>query len=225
MRVADLRLGPPPRAGETARGGQARRGGPDERIDLVKDAETLRRASARLGYRRVNGASAELASFAGACLTPAGRRSVARHWSPDTRSRLVAGGPLQNDGACTSTRYTRVGAAAAGSRYAGVAQWQSSSLPSWSCGFDSRHPLHPEGPGQPPLRRPGPSACLAIHASSCDLRAISSSKRSRRSPHPTPRRPRGRSALPWRRRSSCPHPGCCVGRSAPRACCRVPSSS
>src|SRR4051812_41071287 len=64
MRVADLRLGPPPRAGETARGGQARRGGPDERIDLVKDAETLRRASARLGYRRVNGASAELASFA-----------------------------------------------------------------------------------------------------------------------------------------------------------------
>ena len=28
---------------------------------------------------------------------------------------------------------------------AGVAQWQSPSLPSWSCGFDSRHPLrvHP----------------------------------------------------------------------------------
>ena len=24
---------------------------------------------------------------------------------------------------------------------AGVAQWQSPSLPSWSCGFDSRHPL------------------------------------------------------------------------------------
>src|SRR3954453_17632204 len=24
---------------------------------------------------------------------------------------------------------------------AGVAQWQSSSLPSWLCGFDSRHPL------------------------------------------------------------------------------------
>src|SRR5438067_950677 len=110
MRVADLRLGPPPRAGETARGGQARRGGPDERIDLVKDAETLRRASARLGYRRVNGASAELASFAGACLTPARtplRRSslVPRHALPPG-----AGGPLQNDGACTATRYTRVGA-------------------------------------------------------------------------------------------------------------------
>ena len=27
-------------------------------------------------------------------------------------------------------------------RLAGVAQWQSSSLPSWLCGFDSRHPLH-----------------------------------------------------------------------------------
>jgi hypothetical protein len=27
-------------------------------------------------------------------------------------------------------------------RLAGVAQWQSPSLPSWSCGFDSRHPLH-----------------------------------------------------------------------------------
>ncbi len=25
---------------------------------------------------------------------------------------------------------------------AGVAQWQSPSLPSWPCGFDSRHPLH-----------------------------------------------------------------------------------
>jgi hypothetical protein len=34
---------------------------------------------------------------------------------------------------------------------AGVAQWQSSSLPSWLCGFDSRHPLSP-----PPalVRRP-----------------------------------------------------------------------
>jgi hypothetical protein len=26
-------------------------------------------------------------------------------------------------------------------RHADVAQWQSPSLPSWSCGFDSRHPL------------------------------------------------------------------------------------
>jgi hypothetical protein len=29
-----------------------------------------------------------------------------------------------------------------GAPHAGVAQWQSPSLPSWSCGFDSRHPLH-----------------------------------------------------------------------------------
>src|SRR6516162_5089754 len=28
-----------------------------------------------------------------------------------------------------------------GGRNAGVAQWQSSSLPSWLCGFDSHHPL------------------------------------------------------------------------------------
>ncbi len=26
-------------------------------------------------------------------------------------------------------------------RYAGVVQWQNPSLPSWSCGFDSHHPL------------------------------------------------------------------------------------
>ena len=30
--------------------------------------------------------------------------------------------------------------------YAGVAQWQSSSLPSWLRGSDSRHPLHLKGP-------------------------------------------------------------------------------
>ena len=26
--------------------------------------------------------------------------------------------------------------------HAGVVQWQNPSLPSWSCGFDSHHPLH-----------------------------------------------------------------------------------
>ena len=26
--------------------------------------------------------------------------------------------------------------------FAGVVQWQNPSLPSWSCGFDSHHPLH-----------------------------------------------------------------------------------
>jgi hypothetical protein len=31
---------------------------------------------------------------------------------------------------------------------AGVAQWQSPSLPSWPCEFDSRHPLHGESPSQ-----------------------------------------------------------------------------
>jgi site-specific DNA recombinase len=39
---------------------------------------------------------------------------------------------------------------------AGVAQWQSPSLPSWSCGFDSRHPLQnfpPRSAGAPPLTR------------------------------------------------------------------------
>jgi hypothetical protein len=33
---------------------------------------------------------------------------------------------------------------------AGVAQWQSPSLPSWSWGFDSPRPLQPIAPGQPP---------------------------------------------------------------------------
>jgi hypothetical protein len=31
---------------------------------------------------------------------------------------------------------------------AGVAQWQSPSLPSWPCEFDSRHPLQSTGPSQ-----------------------------------------------------------------------------
>ena len=45
---------------------------------------------------------------------------------------------------------------------AGVAQWQSPSLPSWPCGFDSRRPLHPltSGNGRPSRswdERPWPS--------------------------------------------------------------------
>jgi hypothetical protein len=43
---------------------------------------------------------------------------------------------------------------------AGVAQWQSSSLPSWSCGFDSRHPL-PFPAGQRVVLRS--SAAVAGH--------------------------------------------------------------
>src|SRR5215472_10994891 len=44
-----------------------------------------------------------------------------------------------------------------GDRSAGVAQWQSSSLPSWLCGFDSHHPLQPHAvptgdTHQPPAR-------------------------------------------------------------------------
>src|SRR4051795_2774336 len=54
MRVADLWLGPPPRGCETARGRQVGRGGPDERVDLVKDAATLRQGRRRRGSGRVN---------------------------------------------------------------------------------------------------------------------------------------------------------------------------
>jgi hypothetical protein len=35
-----------------------------------------------------------------------------------------------------------------GAADAGVAQWQSPSLPSWPCGFDSRRPLRYVSPGQ-----------------------------------------------------------------------------
>jgi hypothetical protein len=41
MGVADLRLRPPPRGGETARGRKAGRGGPDERINLVENGQTV----------------------------------------------------------------------------------------------------------------------------------------------------------------------------------------
>jgi hypothetical protein len=68
---------------------------------------------------------------------------------------------------------------------AGVAQWQSSSLPSWLCGFDPRHPLHTLHPKSDP-----PSARLdPVAARSC---------------LPTPYRPRLR--RPW--------PGCRGTRAA-----------
>jgi hypothetical protein len=41
MGVADLRLRPPPRGGETARGRKVGRGGPDERINVVKNGQTV----------------------------------------------------------------------------------------------------------------------------------------------------------------------------------------
>src|SRR5690349_10735801 len=48
--------------------------------------------------------------------------------------------------------------------HAGVAQWQSPSLPSWPCGFDSRHPLSPSAAGQPLC---GPGLHLSFHLLSC----------------------------------------------------------
>lgn len=49
--------------------------------------------------------------------------------------------------------------------HAGVAQWQSPSLPSWSCGFDSRRPLPIPGRGGPwPDPTPGPTvADITVH--------------------------------------------------------------
>jgi hypothetical protein len=45
-------------------------------------------------------------------------------------------------------RYGRRVSAGTPTGHAGVAQWQSPSLPSWSCGFDSRRPLQRIIPGQ-----------------------------------------------------------------------------
>ena len=39
-------------------------------------------------------------------------------------------------------RFVRKSSGACDADYAGVAQWQSSSFPSWSRGFDSHHLLH-----------------------------------------------------------------------------------
>ena len=87
--------------------------------------------------------------------------------------------PAPKAGALTKLRYIpwghrslpRAGPERAAGRYAtqgrpgrraGVAQWQSSSLPSWSCGFDSRRPLHRVMAGQAPcggsIRRSGRTA-------------------------------------------------------------------
>ncbi len=43
---------------------------------------------------------------------------------------------------------------------AGVAQWQSPSLPSWSCGFDSRHPLQ----SSPQVSHVNYPDCLQVRA-------------------------------------------------------------
>ena len=63
--------------------------------------------------------------------------------SADVRLRRFESYPLHqrfgNAAGIQGRRWDRV---EAGDRWnAGVAQWQSSSLPSWLCGFDSHHPL------------------------------------------------------------------------------------
>jgi hypothetical protein len=54
MGVADLRLRPPPRGGETARPRQVGSGGPDEGIDVVEDLATVIRFRGRRGFDQVN---------------------------------------------------------------------------------------------------------------------------------------------------------------------------
>jgi hypothetical protein len=53
MGVADLRLGPPPRGGETARPGQVGGGGADEGIYVVEDGATVISSRARHGFEQV----------------------------------------------------------------------------------------------------------------------------------------------------------------------------
>src|SRR5919109_1855934 len=59
------------------------------------------------------------------------------------------------------TPFEQVRYGVAAGRLAGVAQWQSPSLPSWSCGFDSRRPLQPETP-------PDADELLAVAVRSAD---------------------------------------------------------
>ncbi len=54
---------------------------------------------------------------------------------------------------------------------AGVAQWQSPSLPSWPCGFDSRHPLHAKPQVTPPRRNPRLLRARPNRRVSCPRRA------------------------------------------------------
>ena len=102
-------------------------------------------------------------------------------------------------------------------RCAGVAQWQSSSLPSWLCGFDSRHPLqHPGQRLRPAAAVRGPQWTSMVHLrrSSLACRAVSAGRASlhSRSAGPAgPMRCRGRAgrraaAEAWL--GSCRSPAC-----------------
>jgi hypothetical protein len=94
------------------------------------------------------------------------------------------------------------------------------TLPSWSCGFDSRHPLPQRRAGQA-LPRREPSSFLASGSSACDSRAISSTAgRHRRRCHGG-----SGSALRDGPRSCEPHLVSCAGRSARLACGRGPCAS
>jgi hypothetical protein len=160
MRVADLRFRPPPRGCETARGRQIGRGGPDERIDLVKDAATLRQGRRPGGFGHVNAsravrriirllpsgyATGDATGGRDACpVDQFGPPSAPRRLSVTPPSAVAPASPRRTAPAPPiHSAAARLTAAVGGTtaRCAGVAQWQSSSLPSWSCGFDSRHPL------------------------------------------------------------------------------------
>jgi hypothetical protein len=93
---------------------------------------------------------------------------------------------------------------------AGVAQWQSSSLPSWSCEFDSRHPLHNIKPCQ---RR--------FHPGSSNRKSAWPQRRAHNVPKMslTPSSPASR---PGCRRSGDLSPRSDAGRSARPACSRGP---
>jgi hypothetical protein len=87
----------------------------------------------------------------GSCLYQPGPK---QRW----RQRVNCGGWAQAARARYAVGAPRRSAATQPARRAGVAQWQSPSLPSWLCGFDSRRPLPPETPDQRQYDQPQPVA-------------------------------------------------------------------
>ena len=76
----------------------------------------------------------------------------------DVRVRVSSSAPVLNQRFCGSSSVGRAPPCQGGGReseprlplfFAGVAQWQSSSLPSWLRGSDSRHPLQQQSEGLP----------------------------------------------------------------------------
>jgi hypothetical protein len=107
--------------------------------EIVRCGPKAPRVTERVFRRFMNGLAVRARSTTGRRVR---RRTRARGHSRQDRSVAV---PPSTAGTPTDRAPLPPWESPAGDRYdagpAGVAQWQSPSLPSWSCGFDSRHPL------------------------------------------------------------------------------------